>query len=333
MDLPSLLTILILLFSLIFLANFAQSGASDRLKRVFNWILLLVNLPIFLMGLAILFIPPQQMAETQLGLPFTANRATGVVLLISAVWGLLMTLPEVRRLLARWLPIDASAPVHALALVLAGYLVANSAITLTQGGLEGLAQTSSAASIVDVVASELLYAAIGLAGVGILVRRQGWKLLDRLGLQWPTWQQLRHSMRWVLLLLALQWIAGAIMLFTSPEQAEALNDLNTLLLEDMDTPLEWFTLSLSAAFGEEILFRGALQPVFGLWGTSLLFAIAHIQYGFTIATVLVFVIGVVLGLIRRRYNTGVAIFVHFLYNFILGLLTLLAPYLERLATQ
>jgi len=322
-----------LLFSLIFLANFAAARRSERLTRIFNWILLLVNLPLFLLGLALLFISPQQLATTQLDLTFTAHRSAGIVLLLSAVWGLLVTLPETRRLLARWVPLDPASPVHALALVLAGYLVGNSALTLTQGGLEGLAQTSSAASIFDVIASELLYAMIGLAGVGLLVRRQGWKLLDRLGLQWPTRHQLRKSLRWILLLLALQWLAAIILQLSNPQQAEALNELNTLLLENMDTPAEWFLLAISAAIGEEILFRGALQPVFGLWATSFLFAMAHIQYGFTLATILVFVIGVALGLIRQRFNTGVAIFIHFSYNFILGLLTLLAPYLEQLANS
>ncbi|HZD11692.1 MAG TPA: type II CAAX endopeptidase family protein, partial [Candidatus Binatia bacterium] len=185
--------------------------------------------------------------------------------------------------------------------------------------------------IFDVLASELLYATIGVAGVGLFVRRRGWKLLDRLGLQMPTWEQLRQSLRWVLLLLGLQWLAGAILFLTNPDQAEALNNLNTLLLKNIDTAGEWFLLSIAAAFGEEILFRGALQPVLGLWATALLFALAHTQYGFTLATVLVFAIGAVLGLIRRRYNTGVSIFVHFSYNFILGLLSLLAPLLEQMA--
>lgn len=332
MSIPSLFTLLILLFSLIFLANYVQASATDRLKRIFNWILLLVNLPIFLLGLSLIFISPQQLAQTQLEIPFTIYRPAGMVMLISAVWGLAVTLPEVRRLIARILPIDPTSAVHALALVLAGYLVANSALTLTQGGLEGLAQTSTAATIYEVLASEMLYAMVGIAGAGFLVRRHGWKLLDRLGLQWPTAAQLRQTARWVLLLLALQWMAGAIMTLTSPQQAEALSELNTLLLEDMDTPVEWFLLALSAGIGEEILFRGAIQPVFGLWATSLLFAVAHIQYGFTIATVLVFVIGVVLGIIRRRHGTTMAIIVHFFYNFILGLFTLLLPYLEQLAT-
>ena len=323
---------LLLLFSLIFLANATESRNSAGLRRAFNWILLLINLPIFLLGLALLLVPPQQLEATQLNLPFSAYRPAGLVLLLSAVWGLLVTLSETRRLLARWLRLDPGSAVHALALVLAGYLVGNSVVTLTQGGLEGLEATSSPASIFDVVASELLYATAGLAGVGIFIRREGWKLLDRLGLQIPSGVHLRQSMRWVLLLIALQWLTGAIFVLLDPEQAETLDNLNTLLLGNIDTVGEWFVLALSAAIGEEILFRGAIQPVFGLWATSLLFALAHIQYGFTLATVLVFAIGVALGLIRQRYNTTIAIFVHFAYNFFLGLLALLAPYLEQFAT-
>ncbi len=34
-------------------------------------------------------------------------------------------------------------------------------------------------------------------------------------------------------------------------------------------------LALASGIGEEALFRGALQPVVGLWWTSLLFAAAH----------------------------------------------------------
>lgn len=323
---------IILLFSLIFLSNVVEARQSPRLSRAFSWILLLLNLPIFLLGLALLLVPPDQLQATQLEISFSAFRPAGLALLLSAVWGLLVTLSETRRLLARVMPLDPDSPVHALALVLAGYLIGNSIVTLTQGGLEGLAQTSRAASMIDVVASELLYAVVGIAGVGFLVRRRAYKLLDRLGLQMPDRNQIRHSLRWVVLLIGLQWLAGAIFLLTDPEQAEALNNLNTLLLENIDTPIEWFILSLSAGIGEEILFRGALQPVFGLWATSLLFALAHIQYGFTLATVLVFVIGVVLGLIRQRYNTTTAIFVHFTYNFVLGLISLLVPYLEQLAT-
>jgi membrane protease YdiL (CAAX protease family) len=323
---------LVLLFSIIFLANHMEVHASDSMRRMFNWLLLLFNLPVFLLGLSFLLLSPQQIQSGDLGLPISDFRPAGIVLLLTAVWGLLATLPEVRRILSRWIPIDPGSAVHTLALILAGYLVGNSVLTLTQGGLEGLAETSTPASIIDVVASEALYAAVGLAGVGLFIRRNGWKLLDRLRLEKPTGEQLKRGLRWVALLLVLQWLTGAIMLVTNPEQAEVMDELNTLLLGDMDTIWEWFLLAVSAAIGEEILFRGALQPVFGLWLTSLVFAFAHIQYGFSPATVLVFAIGAILGLVRRRHNTTTAIFVHFAYNFILGLLALALPYLERMAT-
>ena len=40
-------------------------------------------------------------------------------------------------------------------------------------------------------------------------------------------------------------------------------------------------------------------------------------------------LAVILGLIRRRYSTTIAIFVHVGYDFALGLLALLATVLER----
>lgn len=36
-------------------------------------------------------------------------------------------------------------------------------------------------------------------------------------------------------------------------------------------------IALAAGFGEELLFRGALQPLLGVWFTSLLFVLVHIR--------------------------------------------------------
>ena len=78
-----------------------------------------------------------------------------------------------------------------------------------------------------------------------------------------------------------------------------------------------------------MLFRGALQPVFGLLATSVVFALIHVQYGMTPLTLFIVLLAVILGLIRRYYSTTIAIFVHVGYDFALGLLALLATYLER----
>lgn len=326
LDLPTVLFVL----SLIFIANVAQASDNARFKRAVNVLYIVVNLPLFVAGLSLALLPPSTLETTALAEVFTAPRPAGITLLLIAVWGLTATLPEARRLLARWLPLDPSSAVHTLALILAGYLIGANVLVLSQGGLEGLAETSEASSIGQVVVAEMFYAVVAILGVGLFIRRHGWKLMERLGLEKPTPAQLKGSLRWIVALVVLQWLTGVVLLYTNPEQAELLEELNALLLDNMDTVWEWFLLAAAAATGEEILFRGALQPVLGLWATSLLFAIAHVQYGLTPVTILVFGIGLVLGVVRQRTNTSVAIFVHFGYNFILGLLALLTPYLETL---
>jgi hypothetical protein len=64
-----------------------------------------------------------------------------------------------------------------------------------------------------------------------------------------------------------------------------------------------------------MIFRGAALPPFRLLLTSVLFTILHSQYGFSPASLLIFVIAIVLGVLRYRTNLTVCILVHFGYNF------------------
>jgi membrane protease YdiL (CAAX protease family) len=82
------------------------------------------------------------------------------------------------------------------------------------------------------------------------------------------------------------------------------------------------TLGLAAALGEEIIFRGALLPRFGLIYTSILFALVHANYGISAATLVVFLLALVLSLVRYRYNTTVCMIIHATYNISLGILSL-----------
>ncbi len=90
----------------------------------------------------------------------------------------------------------------------------------------------------------------------------------------------------------------------------------------------WQALVVSVVVGvtEELFFRGALQPRFGLLLTAVLFTGAHVQYGFTLATLEVFGGALALGWLRRRTNgagrrtdTSACILLHILYD-IAGLL-------------
>ncbi|MDX1663242.1 MAG: CPBP family intramembrane glutamic endopeptidase [Candidatus Promineifilaceae bacterium] len=320
-----LLIALLAVFILIYLANLAQATPREQLVTIVERLLVAFNLPALLLGLLLLTgVVDGALSGEGSTDAFTAPRVAGLTLLLSSLWGLLATTRRLRVSLARLIPLDPSSPVHTLALILSGYFVGNVVLTLTQGGLEALAETTTPTSIGEIVASQLLYVALAVLGVGALTRRSWQELLDRLGLERLTEGELTRSLRWVPILILLQFLALISFLLVNPEVAETLNDVNTLLLGDIDTVGEWFILALAAGVGEEVLFRGALQPVLGLWATSLLFAIAHIQYGITPATLLIFVVGLILGRIRMRINTTAAVVVHFGYNFALGLLQLLA---------
>lgn len=315
----------------IVLANYLVLLNNDRYKRVFDWLLFALNMPVLVFGLAVVFSPPSLLAELQPNAALTLPNQTayGLTLAGIAVWGLLASLRPLRRILARWLPLDPTSPVHALALVLSGILVGSTLLALTQGGLEALAETAVSTPLIDFVFQQLLFIMLALLGTGLLVRRRWPKLIDRLGLERPSWSQIRLGLRWIAILVFAQWAVGMIWALTNPDQSELVEGISDVLLGNFDTVGEWLIVALGAGLGEEILFRGALQPVFGLWFTSIIFAIAHIQYGFTLVTILVFFISISLGYIRRRTNTTVAIFVHAGYDFVLGMFYLLATYLDQ----
>jgi membrane protease YdiL (CAAX protease family) len=73
-------------------------------------------------------------------------------------------------------------------------------------------------------------------------------------------------------------------------------------------------LFASAGIGEEILFRGAIQPRFGIVLTSAFWALVHTQYQFSFVVLGLFLVGILFGLIRKYMGTTPAIIAHALYN-------------------
>lgn len=324
---------LFFIFGLIVLANAITAAGNPIWSRLFIWLLLLANVPVFLFGLGIFLLPP----ETLSGLPAFADlllldwQAAGLSFMGMGAWGMAVSLPPVRRLLARVLPsLNADSAIQALGLVFSGYLVGNTVFSLTQGGLEELAETAVAASIYDILLMQALFAGTAVLGVGLYTRRSSEETRRRLGLERPTRHQLLIGVVWIFGLVAIQAVTGAIWTLLDSSQAELLEGISSELFGNIDTLGEWLLLAAATGFGEELLFRGAIQPVFGIGGTAFLFATAHIQYGITPITLVVFIIGIILGIIRRRYNTTTAIFVHSGYNLVLGLLSLFALQLENM---
>ncbi len=316
-------------FVLVVLVNFLERQTSARFNLLTDWFLLLLNVPIVLVGMLFLvmgLLPASLIAERTPQLPVSLiNFAdTGLIILAMGVWGMLVSVRLIRGVISRRLPLNPDSPVHTLALILSGALVGNTLFTMAQGGLEGLAESAVSASLTDVLVQQLLFVGLAVLGVGWFIRRDSGKTAVRLGLESLTPAQLWLGIRWMVLLVFMQGLAGAAWAALDPAQYEQFNSLNEQLLGGFDTVAEWLILALASGVGEELLFRGAIQPVFGLTFTAVLFAVAHVQYGLTPVTLVVFLIGVILGYLRERHNTSLCIFVHTGYNLILGLISLIA---------
>jgi membrane protease YdiL (CAAX protease family) len=83
-------------------------------------------------------------------------------------------------------------------------------------------------------------------------------------------------------------------------------------------------LALTSSLGEEILFRGAIQPVIGIWLTSIGFGLLHLdpEGGISAWTIWAVLAGLLLGaMVDVTGSLWPGILVHFLINFvgILGL--------------
>jgi len=321
------------MLGIILLANILYVRNRRVEKIIFDAILFLSSGLVFLLGLMFLVVPPdlyERVTESTLNLLDT--QSIGLVLALTGGAAMVFSVGKVRQLLGRFMPLNPDSPVHTLALVLSAYLIGYTGLLLSQGGLTELAETAQPAPLSFLILSALLFGVIALFGVGFIIRRNGRELATRLGLEIPTPVQLLVGVAMILVLVLLQACTGLIWAAVNPEQSEILEDVSAVLLTDIDTVWEWFLLALATGISEELLFRGALQPVLGLGFTSVLFALVHIQYGFTPVTLFIVLVALALGLMRRYYNTTVTIIVHFGYNFSLGLLALVAAYLQDFVT-
>jgi membrane protease YdiL (CAAX protease family) len=218
---------------------------------------------------------------------------------------------------AKILPTDPDNPVHALALVLAViFFGLQVSITL----FTSVASADQAGiGVGDLVAQDVGLVVLAAAGVGIFTRRDFRQTAARLSLVIPAWWQ-------VVLALA---AAGAMYAF-----AEATVALSQVLTPDLSrqvssnvgqifgglvsNPFGIAALAVLPAVGEEILFRGALQPRLGLIATALLFTASHSEYGVSLDILAVLVAAFGLGLLRKFTNTTTSAVAHAAYNLAIG---------------
>jgi len=297
----------------------AQFGERHRWAR-YSTYGLLITFNLGLLGFAalallnqmVVVLVPEQLDPDALAVNWLA--VAGISLL-TAILAFVPLFPQVRRGLARWLPIDPGSVVHTTALAFAVYQIGMSLAQMALiGSLETLTDAELALTAWDVLLTGVPLALFALIGVGIFVRRDPRSTLDRLGLHRPTGKQLLIAAGVTALLLAFDFGVNLVWQEVDPLSYDLVDRVTQHLFGNLISISGALILGLSAGISEELLFRGAVQPRLGLPLATVLFAVGHLQYGLTLAMLEILIIGLILGLIRNWASTTICIVIHATYN-------------------
>jgi uncharacterized protein len=264
----------------------------------------------------------------QIGIDPVGFGRMGLGMWMPSLFGLLLLLRFVRTLVGRILPsFDPASPVHAVALSYTALIAVN--LFMTVGiGLGNLAEMMQSRGPMDLTpslwAQEIVMAVMALVGVGWLARRSFGQTLRRLAIVKPSVRQVLAGVGIGILMGAAISVVEVLLSRIGIATDADVEKLSEQLLGPLtQSAFGIITLGVAAAIGEESIFRGALLPRFGLIFTTLLFALLHSTYGLSLATLIVFVVGLVLGIVRLRANTTTSMLVHAFYNMTLGVIAAL----------
>jgi membrane protease YdiL (CAAX protease family) len=253
---------------------------------------------------------------------------------LSGVIGFICFVPAVRRALSRVLPLDPDSFVHTLALVTIVSVTLMCFVPLVVLGAPPLL------TLVDQAATQgqdltggrgdqgmlrdTLYGLVWLApaaivAVGYGVQRTLSESLTRLGLVRPSIVQVLVAIGLAVglvlvvqvLSLGIEWLWQTM--GWQRTDTEAFGELLSFAMN----PIGAVVIGITAGLGEELAVRGVLQPRLGILLSNLFFTSLHaLQYSWD-SLLIVFIIGMVLGVVRNRSNTTTAAIVHGVYNFLL----------------
>lgn len=225
----------------------------------------------------------------------------------------------VRERAARLIPIDPDNPVHSLALVLGVILLGTQVASLAFTNVLAADQQLPPLNIGDLLGQEVPFLVIALAGVGLWVRRNLAASAERLGVVVPAWWHMALALAAAGVFFGIGQLSGYLSQTLTPGIAQQVDQSSQHLFGGLTGAAGIVALALIPGICEEILFRGALQPRFGLLLTAVLFAAIHTEYGLSIDVLSILVIALGLGAIRKYTNTTTSIVCHVTYNLLVGL--------------
>ncbi|MEZ4563728.1 MAG: CPBP family intramembrane glutamic endopeptidase [Thermomicrobiales bacterium] len=269
-------------------------------------------------GLYLLFgIPGGLMLIAGLVKLLTNDLHTGVLFLLI---GLGLTLPlarKVRVALTDISPLDPDSAIDMTGLCvllgLLGLFVANS-LSAGAANPPDLSMIPSP-GVLDLVVQAATFLAIAYITVGFPYWRDLLQATERLGIVVPDLRTIGMGLAGAAGAFLVAGLAGFVSQQLNPNLGESLTEIVDAMTAQVQNPIGAVILGASAGIGEEAVFRGALQPRFGMVLPSLLFTMLHgPQYGFNVALLGLFGVSMLLALLRRNVNTTAAMIAHALYN-------------------
>lgn len=254
------------------------------------------------------------------GLALTTNGQVGGPLVLGL--GLAFSLPlfpQFRRLIARFTPMDPSSPIDLCGLVMILAVVTFLIIQARLTGPVELGEDNDGALAGNagwLILTMVTLVAIAYAAVGYRIYRNGGDATTRLGLNIPDLRTVAISLACVIPCFIVSTIGSLLTVTFQPDIVDNVEETMDQITSGLQNPIGALLIGLTAGIGEELLFRGAVQPRFGIAIAALVWTSLHFQYEFSFILVGLFGVGVILGLLRKHFGTTSAIITHAAYNMI-----------------
>jgi membrane protease YdiL (CAAX protease family) len=271
-----------------------------------------------IVGLYLLFGLPGALLSVA-GLALTTNGLNEGPFVLAL--GLAFSLPlfkPFRRLLARYTPLDANSPIDLTGLAILLALVSFLTVSMfySSGSSVEESDTGTASLVISMIFTMVGFVSLAYISVGYKMWRTGPEATERLGLRVPQLKTVLIGVAFVIPVMISNMIGGILTQILQPDLVDDLEKTLDSMTQGIQNPAGALLIGLTAGIGEELFFRGALQPRFGIVLTAAAFALMHQQYELSWVLVGMFGIGILLGIERKRYGTAAAIVTHATMNII-----------------
>jgi membrane protease YdiL (CAAX protease family) len=284
------------------MAYWVRRAASDRSALIGLYLVLgFPGVLLTLLGLARLF----------------GGQSSGFAWFATGLGLMLPMYPKFRQLFARFTPMDPASPTDMVGLSLVlGFI----GFFVFQYALSPEPEDTGEISIAYLLSQFVFMIVLAFVLVGVGQWRDFRASLSRLGLERLNPRQVGIALLAVLGGFLVMGIAGGLTAWLQPDFNNEIQQTTDEITKNVSSVAGAVFFGLGAGASEELLLRGAIQPRYGIWITSLLFALLHSQYGISFVLGGVFCMGVILGFLRNRINTSAAILTHAVFNTIVVLL-------------